>query len=123
MWIAEAARRQCAIALAERNNLLAFDWATLPAREVVHAPACSCPSCDGELGWLGEDVTEFLEHRRGRFHVIRPVRPTFSCRPCEAITPGCQPDLPTERGRPGCGPLARTLHPTPPRQPGKPPRG
>ena len=38
----------------------------LPREEVVHAAACSCPSCGGELRRLGEDVTEVLEYRPGR---------------------------------------------------------
>jgi transposase len=81
----------------------------LPREEVVHAAACSCPSCGGELRRLGEDVTEVLEYRPGRFHVIRHVRPKFSCRRCEAITQAAMPDLPIERGRPGPGLLAHVL--------------
>src|SRR3546814_7130695 len=78
----------------------------LPREEVVHAAACSCPSCGGDLRRLGEDVTEILEYRPGRFHVIRHLRPKFSCRRCEAITQAAMPDLPIERGRPGPGLLA-----------------
>lgn len=81
----------------------------LPREEVVHAAACSCPSCGGELRRLGEDVTEILEYRPGRFHVIRHLRPKFSCRRCESITQAAMPDLPIERGRPGPGLLAHVL--------------
>jgi len=81
----------------------------LPREEVVHAAACSCPSCGGALRRLGEDVTEVLEYRPGRFHVIRHRRPKFSCRRCEAITQAAMPDLPIERGRPGPGLLAHVL--------------
>src|SRR3546814_18240723 len=58
---------------------------------------------------MGEDVTEILEYRPGRFHVIRHLRPKFSCRRCEAITQAAMPDLPIERGRPGPGLLAHVL--------------
>src|SRR3546814_3045270 len=81
----------------------------LPREEVVHAASCGCPSCGGDLRRLGEDVTEILEYRPGRFHVIRHLRPKFSCRRCEAITQAAMPDLPIERGRPGPGLLAHVL--------------
>lgn len=81
----------------------------LPREEVVHAAACACPACGGELRRLGEDVTEILEYRPGRFHVVRHVRPKLSCRSCEAITQAVMPELPIERGRPGPGLLAHVL--------------
>lgn len=81
----------------------------LPREDVEHPAACACPSCGGELRRLGEDVTEVLEYRPGRFHVVRQVRPKFSCRRCEAITQPAMPDLPVERGRPGPGLLAHVL--------------
>lgn len=81
----------------------------LPREEVVHAAACSCPSCGGALRRLGEDVTEVLEYRSGRFPVIRHVRPEFSCRRCEAITQAVMPDPPIERARPGPGLPAHAL--------------
>ena len=81
----------------------------LPREEVVHAAACACPACGGELRRLGEDVTEVLEYRPGRFHVVRHVRPKLSCRRCEAITQPTMPELPIERGRPGPGLLAYVL--------------
>src|SRR3546814_12897768 len=81
----------------------------MPREEVVHAAAGSCPSCGGDMRRLGEDVTEILEYRPGRFHVIRHLRPKFSCRRCEAITQAAMPDLPIERGRPGPGLLAHVL--------------
>ncbi len=81
----------------------------LPREEVVHRAACACPSCGGELRPLGSDVTEVLEYRPGRFHVVRHVRPKLSCRACEAIAQAPAPDLPVERGRPGPGLLAHVL--------------
>jgi transposase len=81
----------------------------LPREEIVHAAACACPSCGGELRRLGEDVTEILEYRPARFHVVRHVRPKFSCRLCEAIAQAPLPELPIERGRPAPGLLAHVL--------------
>ena len=83
----------------------------LPRREVEHLPAagCTCQDCGGALRKVGEDVTEILEYRPGRFEVVRHVRPAFSCRACEAMTQAPMPSLPIERGRPGPGLLAHVL--------------
>lgn len=81
----------------------------LPREEVVHAPACICPTCGGELRRLGEDVSEVLEYVPARFKVIRHVRPKLSCRTCETIAQAPMPSLPIERGRPGPGLLAHVL--------------
>jgi hypothetical protein len=61
---------------------------SLPRRDVEHLPAegCACRACSGALGKVGEDVTEILESRPGRFEMVRHVRPAFSCRACEAMT-------------------------------------
>jgi hypothetical protein len=79
----------------------------LPRENVVHAAACVCPKCGGELRRLGEDVTEVLEYVPASCKVIRHMRPKFSCHRCEAITQASRPSLPIERGRPGPGLLAR----------------
>jgi len=83
----------------------------LPRREVEHLPAggCACRHCGGALRKVGEDVTEILEYRPGRFEVVRHIRPAFSCRACEAMTQAPMPSLPIERGRPGPGLLAHVL--------------
>jgi transposase len=83
----------------------------LPRRDVEHLPAegCACRSCGGALRKVGEDVTEILEYRPGRFEVARHVQPAFSCRACEAMTQAPMPSLPIERGRPGPGLLAHVL--------------
>jgi transposase len=81
----------------------------LPREEIVHAAACTCPRCGGELRRLGEDVTELLEYVPACFKVIRHVRPKYSCRKCEAITQAAMPSLPIERGRPGPGLIAHVL--------------
>jgi transposase len=83
----------------------------LPRRNVEHLPAegCTCRACGGALRVVGEDVTEILEYRPGRFEVVRHVRPAFSCRTCEAMTQAPMPSMPIERGRPGPGLLAHVL--------------
>jgi transposase len=83
----------------------------LPRRDVEHLPAegCTCRACGGALRKVGEDITEILEYRPGRFEVVRHVRPAFSCRTCEAMTQAPMPSLPIERGRPGPGLLAHVL--------------
>jgi hypothetical protein len=61
---------------------------SLPRRDVEHLPAegCACQSCVGALRKVGEDITEILEYRPGRFEVVRHIRPAFSRRTCEAMT-------------------------------------
>lgn len=83
----------------------------LPRRDVEHLPAEGCASraCGGALRKVGEDVTEILEYRPGRFEVVRHVRPAFSCRACETMTQAPMPSLLIERGRPGPGLLAHVL--------------
>ena len=84
---------------------------SLPRREVEHLPAegCACSACGGALRRVGEDVTEVLEYRPGRFEVVRHLRPAFSCRACEAMVQAPMPSLPIERGRPGPELLAHVL--------------
>lgn len=83
----------------------------LPRQTVEHIPAagCACTACGAALRRVGEDVTEILEYRPGRFEVVRHVRPAYSCRACEAMTQAPMPSLPIERGRPGPGLLAHVL--------------
>ena len=84
---------------------------TLPRRDVEHLPVadCACQACGGALRKVGEDVTEILEYRPGRFEVVRHVRPAFSCRSCETMAQAPMPALPITRGRPGPGLLAHML--------------
>jgi transposase len=84
---------------------------SLPRRDVEHLPSggCACVACGGVLRKVGEDLTEILEYRPGRFEVVRHIRPAFSCRACEAMTQAPMPSLPIERGRPGPGLLAHVL--------------
>jgi transposase len=54
-------------------------------------------------------VTELLEYVPGSFHVVRHMRPKFSCQSCESIAQAPEPSLPIRRGRAGAGLLAHVL--------------
>lgn len=81
----------------------------LPRETFVHATACRCTACGGELRSLGEDVAEILEYVPGRFKVIRHVRPKFSCAGCQTILQAPAPSRPIARGLAGPGLLAHVL--------------
>ena len=66
----------------------------LPRETQVHAPACTCPECGGELKAVGVDVTEELEYVPARFKVIRHERPKFSCGACELMIQAPMPSRP-----------------------------
>ena len=84
--------------------------AHLPRETKVYAPPQeACPSCGGALRPLGEDVSEVLEYTPARFHVIRHLRPKFSCSGCEQIVQAPAPSRPIERGLAGPGLLAHVL--------------
>ena len=81
----------------------------LPRNETVIGIGEDCASCGGRLRRLGEDVTEELEYKPGRFVVNRIVRPRMACTCCEKISQAALPSRPIERGRPGPGLLAHVL--------------
>ena len=81
----------------------------LPRNETVLGIGEDCTSCGGRLRQLGEDVTEELEYKPGRFVVNRIVRPRMACTCCEKISQAALPSRPIERGRPGPGLLAHVL--------------
>ena len=81
----------------------------LQRREAVLSPGDDCAHCGGALKRVGEDVTEELEYRPGRFVVNRIVRPRMACAACERFTQAPLPSRPIERGRPGPGLLAHVL--------------
>jgi len=81
----------------------------LDRHEEVLSPGEDCRRCGGALKTLGEDVTEELEYKPGRFVVNRIVRPRMACSCCEAIVQSPLPSRPIERGRPGPGLLAHVL--------------
>ncbi len=81
----------------------------LPRDETVLGIGKDCASCGGRLRQLGEDVTEELEYKPGRFVVNRIVRPRMACSCCEMIRQAPLPSRPIERGRPGPGLLAHVL--------------
>ena len=80
--------------------------AHLPRENVVHAAACSCPDCGGELKRIGEDVSEQLEFIPEHFKVIRHVRPKFACGKCATIVQAAAPVRPIDKGLAGPGLLA-----------------
>jgi len=81
----------------------------LPREEQVLTPGDACAACGGKLRRLGDDVTDELEYRPGRFVVNRIVRPRMACSCCERIMQAALPSRPIERGRPGPGLLAHVL--------------
>ena len=81
----------------------------LPREDQLHAPACSCPDCGGELTDFGEDVSEVLEYVPASFKVIRHVRPKRRCTACETIVQAPAPTRPIARGMAGPGLLAQVL--------------
>ena len=81
----------------------------LDRHEEVLSPGANCQRCGGSLKTLGEDVTEELEYKPGRFVVNRIVRPRMACSCCEAIVQSPLPSRTIERGRPGPGLLAHVL--------------
>ena len=81
----------------------------LPRNETVIGIGEDCASCGGRLRRPGEDVTEELEYKPGRFVVNRIVRPRMACTCCEKISQAALQSRPIERGRPGPGLLAHVL--------------
>jgi transposase len=71
--------------------------------------ADGCSACGGNMGALGEDVTEILEYVPGRFKVVRHVRPKLACKKCDAISQAPAPSLPIPRGLAGPGLLAHVM--------------
>lgn len=79
----------------------------LPREEVMHEPACACPSCGGTVfSRIGQDEREVLEYVPSFFKRVAHIRPKLSCRHCETIVQAPMPSLPIERGLPGPGLLA-----------------
>jgi transposase len=82
---------------------------SLPRETVMHAAACVCSTCGGELRAAGEDVAEMLEVVPARFKVIRHVRPKFACTRCQTLYQAPAPSRPIARGLAGPGLLAHVL--------------
>ena len=73
--------------------------AEFPRRDVIHRPPDVCKRCGGtDLRDVSESVTEVLRYVPGHFEVDRHVRPTCSCRKCEAMMQAPMPELPIPRG-------------------------
>jgi transposase len=80
--------------------------AHLPRQTQVHAAACACPDCGGQLKRIGEDVAEQLEFIPEHFKVIRHVRPKFACAQCSTPVQAPAPTRPIDKGLAGPGLLA-----------------
>jgi transposase len=82
----------------------------LPREAVVHAAACTCPSCGSDrLRLVGEDVSEQLEFVPEHFKVIRHVRPKYSCLGCQAMVQAPAPSRPIAKSPVAPGLLAHVL--------------
>jgi transposase len=82
----------------------------LPREVETHTPKQeTCPDCGGELGRLGEDVSETLEYVPAHFKVIQIVRPKLCCTRCDSIVQEPAPHRPIDRGLAGPGLLAHVL--------------
>src|SRR6266496_1043638 len=82
----------------------------LPRQTRRHEPKETvCPQCQGELGKLGEDVSEMLEYVPASFVVIRHLRTKLSCTKCDCIVQAEAPSRPIARGMAGPGLLAHVL--------------
>ena len=77
-------------------------------RKILPKPR-ACPDCGGELGYLGEDVSEILEWVPASFKVIRQVRPKLACGCCDKIVQAEAPSRPIAGGLAGPGLLAHVL--------------
>ena len=109
--LSEALTAQGKTAPATRTPRTRREWPDHLAREtqVVAPHEESCPSCNGRLEPLGEDVSETIEYVPARFKVIRCVRPKLACASCDAIVQAPAPSRPIERGIAGSGLLAHVL--------------
>ena len=80
----------------------------LPREEQVLTPGDACAACGGKLRRLGDDVTDELEYRPGRFVVNRIVRPRMAC--SRLASGSCRPPFRRARSNagvpvPGCWPM------------------
>jgi transposase len=109
--LSEALAAQGKTAPSPRAPKVRREWPDHLAREtqVVAPHEESCPSCNGTLKLLGEDVSETIEYVPARFKVIRCVRPKLACASCDAIVQASAPPRPIERGMAGPGLLAHVL--------------
>lgn len=81
----------------------------LPREERRIEPAagsCTCPDCGGTLRPLREDSDEMLDVLPVQWHVVRTVRPKYSCRACEKIVQAAAPPKAIARGKASFATLA-----------------
>jgi transposase len=62
----------------------------------VEQEACTC--CGGPLHFIGESVSEMLDHVPARLRVIRIRRPRFGCRACGTIHQATAAERPIAKG-------------------------
>ncbi len=86
---------------------------TLPREEHRHEPEGvdegKCTTCGSLVRFMGEDVSEQLEHVPAHFKVIRHVRPKYGCPCCDTVIQAPGAGRPIEKGLPGPGLLAQVL--------------
>lgn len=69
-----------------------------------------CSGCGGELGSMGQEVSEELEYKPASFHVVQHIRMKYACKQCqENVVIASGPDRPIDKGLPGPGMLSHVL--------------
>jgi transposase len=110
-WIAESEEDKETI-LTQRKKSLGrrIDTSKLQRERIVHdlQGAC-CPSCQGSLIKIGEDISEQLEYIPGSLKVIEHVRIKYSCRPCDTIKMAEKPPAPVPKCMEGASLLTEII--------------
>ena len=82
----------------------------LPREDVaVDTETSTCPCCGGALHFIGETVSEMLDHVPARLRVLRIKRPRYGCRGCGKIHQGSAPERPIAKGLATPGLLAHVI--------------
>ncbi len=75
----------------------------------VDTETSTCPCCGGALHFIGETVSEMLDHVPARLRVLRIKRPRYGCRGCGKIHQGSAPERPIAKGLATPGLLAHVI--------------
>jgi transposase len=87
-----------------------IDTSKLQRGRIVHdLPEACCPSCQGDVIKMGEDVAEQLEYIPGSLKVIEHVRIKYSCRPCDTIKMAEKPPAPVPKCMAGASLLTEVI--------------
>ena len=82
----------------------------LPREDVaVETETNACPCCGGALHYIGETVSEMLDHVPARLRVLRIKRPRYGCRGCGKIHQAPAPERPIAKGLATPGLLAHVI--------------